>query len=457
MAPNMAAESLRNIFYATAVCPGLRAAVQRQPDGQQQVVRLCARCLVLPEAELEMAMQDNRRRNLLACMAQLLATDCFAAGIQQHEAAGGGVSFLLVAGALAARAHLGLAPEASVTQATQALLALPCLTLHAQRGHTMLRQQGLPEAHMAALLQQLGGPGGLPLLCQLAGEVAAASGSAAAGSTAARADSNSFGAQCWGTVLVRPWTSALSSWMQYCVALAHHDLSSVLCSSDTYAAACRAGEALLRLAPLLPCQPGQEPAPGSSGGWRSLGAVGAAAGGAHAFLRAGLPCDHQGAAGVLGLTMTLPKLVATLLSLPGAEISPETALAIFQAHVTACRHTHAMAPHLHPCSTEAAGSSERGGRGVSGAAAGAPAAGGGAGGSAPAEAGMNEPIVFEKSAATIGRCLCECTMQTYAYISGLLRELPPNEQGPFARCASPCDVNTTAAHSSAVASLLIGP
>ncbi|EFN52439.1 hypothetical protein CHLNCDRAFT_138967 [Chlorella variabilis] len=246
---------------------------------------------------------------------------------------------------------------------------------------------------MAALLQQLGGPGGLPLLCQLAGEVAAAAATAAQDSTAAGAaqSSSSFGAQCW---------------------------------------ACRAAEALLRLAPLLASQPAQE-TDSFGASWRSMGALVAAAGGADALLMSrsdGLDTEAL----CVALAMLLPKVVASLLFISDweAAASPGNALASFHALLSACQLTHTMEPHLRPSSTAAAGSG--------GAAAGAPAAGSCAAAPDPSPAGGQAPIVFESTAVSLGCCLSQSTMHTYALSHTMMGRLPANEQGPYARRLECC-------------------
>ena len=287
----------------------------------------------------------------------LASSDSLIAATHQHEAAASHTSLLAAAGALAAHPHLQAARDGR----EQAALLLACLSLHARLGRAVCQlamQQGLPGADMAALLQQLGGPGGLPLLCQLAGEVAAAAATAAQDSTAAGAaqSSSSFGAQCWGA-LGQPWVSVLVDWAQYGGALAndHSDgsLAPSLCVPDSCAAACRAAEALLRLAPLLASQPAQE-TDSFGASWRSMGALVAAAGGADALLMSrsdGLDTEAL----CVALAMLLPKVVASLLFISDweAAASPGNALASFHALLSACQLTHTMEPH--PCCSSPTG------------------------------------------------------------------------------------------------------
>ena len=55
-------------LFTTGTCSGLHTALERRPVVQQQVLRWCARGIVMPESEQDAAVQDCDRCTCLRCM-----------------------------------------------------------------------------------------------------------------------------------------------------------------------------------------------------------------------------------------------------------------------------------------------------------------------------------------------------------------------------------------------------
>lgn len=286
MPPRPTAEALRNLFCANA-CLGLSAEVESRPDLQRQLVQFGARCLVLPEAEQAASVEDDEWCRILAQVAEVLSSVCLRDARIQYETAsiGSGNSLLKATGSLAARLHL----RSASASFEQAKFVLAFLTLMGSlcSDAVSLAEEGQPVSaqHIAVLVQQVGSPGGLPLLFQLASEVAEAEGIVAQARAAAVLDSSSLGVQCWGS-RAGEWGMLLAYWANFLdsLELFDGDHASLPSSADSCRASCQAAEALLRLAPLLPRLPTHEPTAGEDT-WRSLAALASAAGGAGRLCR----------------------------------------------------------------------------------------------------------------------------------------------------------------------------
>lgn len=202
------AASLRGLFATDAV-PGLRVLLHQQPEQQQPLAELAAHALSLPEAERAALAADAEASGTARDLAQMLAADCFTPARRRHQAAAPAPCLAEAVASLAAQPQLWERRG----QTEQAELLTACLELlFALAADPLLaaQQAGRQARASPRLLLALGGPGGLPLLCRLAAEVAAAapaasSGPARAGSAAGRqggpagvagADAD-FGRLCW--------------------------------------------------------------------------------------------------------------------------------------------------------------------------------------------------------------------------------------------------------------------
>ena len=249
--------------------------------------------------------------------------------------------------------------------------------------------QLLPPEHLARLLCAMGGPRGLPLLCQLAADVAAAgSGSQPAAATGCSNGgcvngccggrcSTSFGQFAWRE-LNDEWVWALSGWGSSFEGLTGAGFLRCTLDSSSCAAALRATEALLRLAPLLPSQPA-EPAMLPIGAPKvvytsarvaaEVGGQLEARSGRHGRLCSGCADCGKGAAGrgltqrpfyaILatedGLSLARHLLEVALATPPEAVAGAATAA--FHCLATACRYTQAVGRHLQRTAASSGGAS----------------------------------------------------------------------------------------------------
>lgn len=197
-------------------------------------------------------------------------------------------------------------------------------------------------------------------------------GSTAAGGSAAAG--GSFGALCWGP-LAGAWGSLLREWMEAC-----HLLTSlggwqeVQHDAGSFVAVCRASEALLQLARLMPQQPASEAGAtllaggagpgagagaGAGSGRRTAAQELAAAGGSVAVW--GRPRSRHTVS--LRLSQVAPRLALRML-LPKAP--PATAIAgaaAFATLVSGSRFIHFLAPHFQQPDDDLDSNSGRGGSG----------------------------------------------------------------------------------------------
>lgn len=216
------AASLRGLFAADIV-PGLADALEGQPEAQEPLVALAAHALVLPEAEQAALAEDPQACGALRDLAQMLAADCVGTGRRRRQQAhgaeaAGGPGLLEAVASLAAQPQLW--ERRGQTEQAELLMACLELLFTLVKDPLLVAREAGQRPHVSARqLQVLGSPGGLPLLCRLAAEVAAAapaagSGRGGAGAAAGRAGSlpggTCFGL-CWsqGTQVPSEWATTL--------------------------------------------------------------------------------------------------------------------------------------------------------------------------------------------------------------------------------------------------------
>jgi hypothetical protein len=196
-------------MLAAGTCEPLVDAVQEgqlQPGLQGRLVELAARAMALPPGGAEAVVGDRLRGGSLRDLAELAYARCFKAGRLSHELAvcaadqqrgqgsdsgggaggGPGPSLLQAAAELTADPQLQAGKGSNVPAHLLAALLKLQATFASDAGAAAAGSEGqlLPPEHLARLLCAMGGPGGLPLLCQLAADVAAAgSGSQPAAAT----------------------------------------------------------------------------------------------------------------------------------------------------------------------------------------------------------------------------------------------------------------------------------
>lgn len=195
------------------------------------------------------------------------------------------------------------------------------------------RQRGFP----AGQLQALGSPGGLPLLCKLAAEVAAAVPGGRAGGGGQPAGAGGFGELCWSQ-LASQWDIMLDRWLAWHGAVIERNARQELSDAGACAAAWRATEAMLRLVPLLHGQPEQR----GGGQWRTAGEAVAARGGVQRLQGVALMTSP----GTFMLSQSLVLCVERLLAVPTAV--PGSAEAAFNVLGTMCRFVHWACHVLRP-------------------------------------------------------------------------------------------------------------
>ena len=183
MPPLGLAKALRALL-ATSTIPDLAGLLMNRPAAQQPMAAMAAHVLALPAGEQEAAVTSAKRCLAMLEIAQVLAADCLTAGRQlvgpgQRGGGGGGGGLLHTVAALLAQPQL----LANRGRAEQGGLLLACLELEASllgdeltsaaaaAAAAAAAQQGREAQFAAAHLHVLGGPGGLPLLCMLAGEM----------------------------------------------------------------------------------------------------------------------------------------------------------------------------------------------------------------------------------------------------------------------------------------------
>ncbi|KAL4447641.1 hypothetical protein ABPG75_004860 [Micractinium tetrahymenae] len=347
--------ALRALF-ATGVVPGLRDLLEGQPEQQQPLVALAAHALTLPEAEQAELAANREASGTARDLAQMLAADCLAAARRRHQQAeAAAATHAQPPGLLEAVASLAGRPRLWDLrgQTEQAGLLVACLELlMALSADPLLATE---EAGRAAtvpprLLLALGSPGGLPLLCRLGAEVAAAApqggaprrqrGGRPPAAAAARAD---FGQQCWapGSDVVGEWGTTLHRVVVVVGQLIKRDAWPEWLPAEACAAAWRCAEAALRLLPLLPGQPDKLAV--AAGDWRTAGQLVAARGDPAAALAA-TPAERQIDALMLA-TGTFYMAEQMLRPRPGpAAVDPAAAAgAALGALSTVCRAACAMA------------------------------------------------------------------------------------------------------------------
>lgn len=124
-----------------------------------------------------------------------------------------------------------------------------------------------------------------------------------------------------------------------------------LCDQQSCLAAWRSVEALLRMLPSLPRQPGSEQRPGR---WTTE-AQDVAAGGGLEACRQFSPAQHNGLLlAVAGLHVS-QHLLRAVVADSAAAASPEAARAAFDLLSTVCRAVHNVAPALRPDGSVGAG------------------------------------------------------------------------------------------------------
>ena len=248
--------------------------------------------------------------------------------------------------------------------------------------------QPLPAEHLTRLLCAMGGPDGLPLLCQLAADVAAAaSGSqavTASGCRNSRCRNSACGGRCGTSFgqfgwreLNDEWVWALSGWGSSFEGLTGAGFLRCTLNTSSCAAAFRATEALLRLAPLLPSQPAESAVPlgtpklvyTSAQVAAEVGGQLEARSGRHGHLCSGCADCDKGTAGrgvtrrpfyaILatedGLSLARHLLEVSLATPPEAVAGAATAA--FHCLATACRYTQAVGRHLQRTAASSGGAS----------------------------------------------------------------------------------------------------
>ena len=332
----------------------MREAVEARPGLQVAVAALVARWLSPPAEERAAAAADGSRCLVLAQAAHLATQPCLDSGRWAHERGAcqaqqdGGASLLAAAGAWAAQPEL----VAGSGGTGQAALLMGCLAMQALLADDLARAAAfaadeVSQVHVRRLVQQLGSAGGLPLLSQLAAEVAdaapAAAAAAAASSSRGRGSgSGGFGPQRWHKGAAG-WAPLLHAWSQSCAVLIQ---TPILSSVGVGAPACRAAEALLRLCALAPQQPAEEVEGGGGASWRSAGEAAAA------FLDASHDTPGAAMSQELSLFFGFPAAASGLAGCllaqsTAAEPSGDFGTAAIRALATACRYVHILMDALH--------------------------------------------------------------------------------------------------------------
>lgn len=181
--PAYLAPALRAIL-ATDHLERVCKEVAKRAPAQSALVDFAARVLALPLEDQPALAGDGERCATLRDLAEALAADCLADARKRSSDA-----------LLAIVANLGVCPElqAQGGRPEQGSLLVACLELQAVLHHDCFQQQrgGRPLRLSDDQLRAMGCKGGVPLLCALAAEVAAAAPSGGADG------SGQFGAWCW--------------------------------------------------------------------------------------------------------------------------------------------------------------------------------------------------------------------------------------------------------------------
>lgn len=399
----MPSERLASVLFSILATDDFEAtkdSVARRPAVQRAVLELALHALSLPrEARAELAT-DIHRCAALQELAEAASADCLAdarrAAISGGSASGGSASLLSAVASLAGCPEL----QAQRSSPCQGGLLMACLELQAvlHRDRLDAQQGDRVQTLSAEQLKALGSRGGLPLLCLLAADVAAAAPTRSGGGGGEGSDG--LGAWCWretaddwqvGLLLAglcclilrslrclwlgcgllgahSPWTvfwgramaTALLSplpadphLLQVCLHRWRLVLGAILTGdaqprgSDLQSglATWRAAEALLRLLSALPAQPAIRR---RSGQWCTVVEVVAGQGGLAAMRASDGLRELDGPVLALG-ALHIAKNMLLEGPLPvEALASREAAQAAFGLLSSACRAVHAAAPGLAP-------------------------------------------------------------------------------------------------------------
>lgn len=177
---------LRTIL-ATDSFESTKAVVEQEPAAQRAVVDFAERVLALPLEQQVALADDSKRCATLRDVAEAVAADCLAYGRRR------------CASLLPAAANLAACPELQAQRGSPGPggLLIACLELQAVLLYDSITQQPGPQRLKLTddEMRAMGCQGGLPLLCTLAAEVAAAApGSSSSGSGGA---GGGFGPWCW--------------------------------------------------------------------------------------------------------------------------------------------------------------------------------------------------------------------------------------------------------------------